>query len=169
VQTNDADFRGILQTLADHGADFLVIGGIAAVLQGATVTTFDLDVVHSRSPENLNRVLTALQALDAFYREQPQRRLRPDISHLASAGHQLLMTRFGPLDLLGTVTGGRAYETLLPHSVELQVGGALRVRVVDLTTLIQLKEELGRDKDRAILTILRRTLEEKERGQDRPG
>jgi hypothetical protein len=164
---NPTDFKAILQVLAELGAENLIVGGVAAVLQGATVTTFDLDVVHSRSAENLPRVLAALQALDAIYREQAERRLRPDLSHLSSARHQLLLTRFGPLDLLGTITGGRAYETLLPHTVELEIGGGLRVRVVDLSTLIELKEELGREKDRAALPVLRRTLEEKERGPNR--
>ena len=156
MPTNAANFKAILQVLVDHGAEYVVVGGVAAVLQGATVTTFDLDLVHSRSSENLDRLLGALRALDGFYREQPERRLRPDVSHLASAGHQLLMTRFGPLDLLGTITGGRSYETLLPHTVELDVGDSLHVRVVDLSTLIQLKEELGREKDRAVLPVLRR-------------
>lgn len=54
----------------------------------------------------------------------------------------------------------RAQE-LLPHSTEMEIGGGLRVRVLDLETLIAVKQELGGDKDRAVLPILRRTLEEK--------
>ncbi|HXG09438.1 MAG TPA: hypothetical protein VNK04_06585 [Gemmataceae bacterium] len=130
------------------------------------MTTFDLDVVHSRASENLTRLLTALQELDAYYREHPDRRLRPGLSHLASAGHQLLMTRAGPLDLLGTVSRDRGYEELLPHTVEVQVGEDLKVRLLDLRTLIALKEETARDKDQAVLAVLRRTLEEKTRDQD---
>jgi hypothetical protein len=164
-----ADFEAVLRILSDHGVDYVVIGGIAAALQGAPVTTFDLDVVHSRAPDSLVRLLTALQALDAFYREQPERRLRPDLSHVASPGHQLLMTRAGPLDLLGTVTGGRGYEELLPHTTEIDIGDGKRIRVVDLATLIRLKEETGRDKDRAVLPVLRRTLEEMGRRPDGAG
>ncbi len=160
----EPDYEAILRVLAEHRADFIVIGGVSAVLQGTPITTFDLDVVHSRAPENLDRLLKALQALDAYFREQPSRRLRPDRSHLSSAGHQLLMTRYGPLDLLGTVTGNRSYEDLVGHTVEQPLDEELRIRLLDLQTVILLKEETGRDKDRAVLPVLRRTLEEKGRG-----
>jgi predicted nucleotidyltransferase len=165
MQRPIARFRTILQTFADCGVEYIVIGGVAGVLLGAPVATFDLDVVHSRAPENLDRLLTALATLDAYYREQPERRLRPTLSHLGSPGHQLLMTRAGPLDLLGTITGGRGYQELLPHTAILDIGDGLCVRVVDLETLIRLKEEAGRDKDRAMLPVLRQMLEAQERGQ----
>jgi hypothetical protein len=73
------------------------------------------------------------------------------------------MTRYGPLDLLGTIGRGLAYEDLLPHAVEKEISAGVSVKVLDLPTLIALKEELGGDKDRAMLPILRRTLEESRR------
>jgi hypothetical protein len=76
------------------------VGGVSAVLHGAPVTTFDLGIVHSRDPENVTRLLSALEELDARYRFQPERQLRPDASHLAGPGHQLLLTMYGPLDVL---------------------------------------------------------------------
>src|SRR5208283_3676304 len=128
------DFLAILRTLVEHQVDFIVVGGVCAVLHGAPVSTFDLDVVHSRAAENLERLLKALQVLDACYRGQGDRRITPALSHLASPGHQLLMTNAGPLDLLGTISNDRDYETLLPHTVEIEVGEDLRVRLVDLPT-----------------------------------
>ncbi len=159
--TPTPNYLALLQILAEHQVEFIVVGGVSAVLQGAPIATFDVDVVHSRAPENLNRLLAALQTLDAYYREQKARRLVPGLSHLASPGHQLLMTQAGPLDLLGTIGTGRGYDDLLPHTLELPVGGGLRIRLLDLATLIALKEEAAREKDRAVLPILRRTLEEK--------
>jgi hypothetical protein len=50
----EPDYEAILRVLAEHRADFIVIGGVSAVLQGTPITTFDLDVVHSRAPENLD-------------------------------------------------------------------------------------------------------------------
>ncbi len=158
------DFPEILQTFAKHKVDFIVVGGVCAVLHGAPVYTFDLDLVHSRSTENLDLLLQALHELDAYFREHGERRLRPDRSHLASPGHQLLMTRAGPLDLLGTVSNDRGYEELLPHTLTMKVRDDLQVRLLDLATLIVIKEETARDKDQATLSILRRTLEEKEKG-----
>jgi len=131
------------------------------VLEGVPVHTFDLDVVHSREPGNIGRLLAALESLEAAYRARPE--LRPDVSHLASPGHQLLMTRFGPLDILGMIGRSRNYADLLPHAHELEVADGLRVRVLDLETLIAVKEEVAGERDLAVLPIMRRTLEEKRR------
>lgn len=70
------------------------------------------------------------------------------------------MTRFGPLDLLGTIGRDRGYEELIEHTTALLVSG-LHVRVLNMETLIQLKEEVGHEKDKAVAPILKRTLEEK--------
>jgi hypothetical protein len=164
-------FRNLLQVLTDHRVEFVVIGGVSAVLQAAPINTLDLDVVHSRAPENLERLLAALQGLDTYYRGQGSRRIKPTLSHLASPGHQLLVTRLGPLDVLGTVGpvgAERGYDDLLPHTLEVDLGAGLRVRLLDLATLIELKEQAGRDKDKAVLPILRRTLEEQQKASRPP-
>jgi predicted nucleotidyltransferase len=150
-----------LRALQDAGVGFILVGGLAAVLNGAPVNTFDVDIVHSRDAANVARILPVLEALDAIFRMQPERRLRPNASHLASTGHLNLITRYGPLDLLGIIGSNLAYEDLVPRSVELDIGEGLRIRVLDLETLIAIKEELGGEKDQAVLPILRRTLEEK--------
>jgi hypothetical protein len=150
-----------LRALHQGGVEFIVVGGLAAVLQGAPVDTFDVDIVHSLNAANVARILPVLEALDAIFRLQPERRLRPNASHLASTGHLNLMTRYGPLDLLGTIGSNLAYEDLVPRSLELDVAEGLPIRVLDLETLIAIKEELGGEKDLAVLPTLRRTLEEK--------
>ena len=155
----------MLRALHDARVEFVVVGGLAAVLDGAPINTFDLDVVHARNEPNIARLLAVLEDLDAVYRIQPERRIRPSTSHLTSAGHQNLLTRFGWLDLLGAIGRNLTYEDLLPHSVEMDVGEGILVRVLDLETLIAIKEELGGDKDRAVLPILRRTLEEKRKSR----
>jgi hypothetical protein len=73
------------------------------------------------------------------------------------------MTRFGPLDLLGTIGKGRDYGQLLDETIELEIGGGLKVRVSTLESLVKAKEETGQEKDRAVLPVLRRLLEEKTR------
>lgn len=153
------DFEKLLRVLVDHGVEFVVVGGVAAVLQGAPLMTLDLDIVHRRDPNNVNRLLDALEELGAFYRNMPERRLEPNRSHLMSQGHQLLLTEFGALDLLGTIGSGRSYEDLLPLTHELEIE-ELRVRILSLNALIQVKQEVGQPKDRAVLEILRETLRE---------
>lgn len=147
----------LLRALAEARVDFIVVGGLAAVLEGAPITTLD---VHSREPENVGRLLGGLARLDAFFRIQPDRRIRPEASHLAGPGHLNLSARYGPLDLLGTIGHGRGYEDLLPHTAEMDLGDGVRVRVLDLATAIAIKEEVGGEKDLATLPTLKRTLRE---------
>ncbi len=161
--TQETDFVAILRTLRRHQVDFIVVGGVAAVLNGVPMMTFDLDLVHSRDDSNVTRTLAALGELRAIYRFQPERRLAPQASHLASPGHQLLLTCFGPLDLLGAIGRGRAFDDLLSHSSEITIEDGLAVRVLDLDTLIADKEATGGEKDLAALPLLRRTLVERRR------
>jgi hypothetical protein len=79
---------------------------VDSVLEGVAVNTFDLDVVHSREPGNID------------------------------------------------------YHDLLPHASEVEVGQGLRVQVLNLETLITVKEEVAGEKDLAVLLTMRRTLEE---------
>jgi predicted nucleotidyltransferase len=85
------------------------------------------------------------------------------MSHLTSKGHQNLTTSCGPLDVLGTLGTGLTYDDLLPHTIEVEFG-ELRVRILGLAKIIELKEELRRDKDLAMLPTLRATLKEQQRG-----
>jgi hypothetical protein len=160
----DSDFLGALHALHEGGVAFAVVGGVAAVLNGAPVNMFDLDIVPARDEENVAKLLRVLDSLDAIYRMQPSRRLKPDASHLKSPGPHNLITSCGPIDVLGTIGGGLSYEDLLPHTIEMETGGGVRVRVLNLATIVALKEELGGEKDLAVLPILRRTLEQKQRG-----
>jgi predicted nucleotidyltransferase len=66
------------------------------------------------------------------------------------------MTRFGPLDLLGTIGAGHSYGDLLQHSDEIKIGN-LRLRVLSLEKLIALC---------AILPVLRQTLLERRKGRE---
>jgi hypothetical protein len=74
-----------------------------------------------------------------------------------------LITRFGPLDLLATAGNQFLYEDLLPNSVRMRIGEDLEVQVLNLETLIELKEQLGQEKDLAVLPVLRQTLIERQR------
>jgi hypothetical protein len=49
----------LLSVLNEHAVEYFIVGALAAVLQGAPVVTFDVDIVHRRSPENVTRLLTA--------------------------------------------------------------------------------------------------------------
>jgi hypothetical protein len=154
-------FRAVLQKLVEHDVEFLVVGGVAAVLTGAPVNTFDLDIVHSTASGNLPKLIRALRELDAHYRYRPE--FRPDESHLATKGHQLPKTGSRFLDVLGAIGNGHTYSDLLPHTELVEIAPDLRIRVLDLETQIAINEEVGGEKDLAVLPVLRRTLIESRR------
>ena len=149
-----------LRSLCERDIQFVLVGGLAAVLNGAPVDTYDVDVVHSREPANIERLLSFLQEIDAVFRIQPERRLRPTASHLSAGGHLNLMTSLGHLDLLGTIGQQLSFSDLLPLSHEMAIGEGMRIRVLNLETLISIKEQLASEKDLAVLPILRQTLRE---------
>jgi predicted nucleotidyltransferase len=153
-------FREVLRSLTEAKVNFILVGGLSAVMRGAPVNTYDIDIVHARDSQNIDRLLPVLESIDAIFRMQPERRLRPGRSTLEGRGHLNLSTRAGNLDLLCTIGKDLTYEDLLPFSDELDLADGLTVRVLRLEKLIELKEELGRDKDRAMLHVLRHTLEE---------
>lgn len=151
----------MLDVLQDAGVELIVVGGASAVLHGALAMTQDLDIVHRVSPDNVARLASVLEQLDAFVRE-PGTCVRPSRAHLASGGQLNLLTTLGPLDLLGRLHDGRGYEELLPHT-EALADGARRVRVIDLPTLIEIKTHAGRAKDRIVVPMLLALLRERER------
>jgi len=121
-------FLAILRLLRGSNVDFVVVGGLAGVLHGAPLQTLDLDIVHSRDAANVERLLTVLASLDAVFRIQPERHIRPNASYVSGPGHLNLITRFGPLDVLGTIGRGLTYADLLADSVEMEIGEGMRAR-----------------------------------------
>ena len=157
-----ARFSEILRLLAMNEVEFIVVGMTAGVLQGAPLTTFDLDIVHRRTPENVARLLSVLGELEAVHRHDP-RGLSPRESHLLGPGHQFLSTTKGDLDCLGSIDDGKSYEELLAPAVEMRLTSGLSVRVLGLPALLAMKERAGRPKGLAAIPLLRATLEESKR------
>ncbi len=152
----------LLGTLAARHVELIVVGGLAAVAQGAPITTMDLDIVHRRTPENLDRLLDVLASIDARYRSFDGEVRRPTKEILAGIGHSLLTTSQGFLDVLGAIEGDRDYDILLPRSIEIDIGGH-PVHVLGLETIVELKRLSTRQKDHRMLPILEATLRERGR------
>ncbi len=156
-----ADLNALLGELVGAGVEFVIVGGAAAVLQGAPVTTLDLDIVHRRTPENVARLLAVLERLDATMRyDLARRNLRPTAEMLGGRGQINLSTSLGPLDPLCEIDDGLGYEELLPHTDQI-TDGSIALRVLDLPTLISVKLKTGRAKDRMVVPVLVATLQER--------
>jgi hypothetical protein len=154
----------MLRGLREAGVEFVVVGGEAAVLQGAMIFTQDLDIVHRRTPENVARLLAWLLAHDAYHRSDlANRHLPPKEDGLLGHGHLNLQLDIGKLDVLCELGEGEGYDEILPDTVTLENGGQ-PLRVLGLERLIAVKARAGRPKDRAVLHVLIATLDEQRKG-----
>lgn len=149
-----ADLAAVAAALARLRADVILIGGAAAVLHGSALGTTDVDFIHRRDADNVQRLLRFCREGEAFFRHDlGHRRLAPQRSHLEGAGALLLSTRWGPVDLLGALHDGRGYDELIAHTITCDLQGA-PLRVLDLETLIRVKAAVGRAKDRLAVAEL---------------
>ena len=141
--------------LADHGVEFIVVGGQAEALMGSARVTYDVDFCYRRTGDNLERLATALRTLHLTLRGAP-----PELKFLLDAqalalGQNYTFEADGEyaLDLLGYLEPLGTYEDVLPRAETLTIAGHT-VHVIGLDDLIRIKKHLGRPKDRDSLLHL---------------
>lgn len=147
------DAAPILTRLAEllnrYGLEAVMIGNAAAALQGAPVTTIDLDFLFRKTPANFKklkavndelgaRILRPLYPVDDFFR------IMRDSDTLQ-------------IDFLTAIAGIRSYEGLRSRAATLNFGGHTLL-VASLADIIKSKRAAGRPKDLAILHVLEAAL-----------
>jgi hypothetical protein len=162
----DFDPAAILVVLARHEVRCVVIGGLAAYLQGSPLPTEDVDVVPDLEPDNLERLSAALTELDAKVRngDDPPRPFAHDATSLADSVFWNLTTRFGDLDISLRPSGTEGYPDLRRDALEVVLAGA-PVLLASLQDIVRSKEAAGRDKDRRALPVLRELIAEQLRAK----
>ena len=148
-----------LKVLDRNEVRYVVIGGIAAIAQGYPLTTHDLDVTPAKDAGNLDRIVAALNELDAMLRTPTEPVEFPISKMIEGADAWTLVTNRGPLDLLFAPSGTTGYEDLRRDAVPTDLGLETLTLVASLRDLIRMKEASAREKDRIQLPALRRTLE----------
>jgi predicted nucleotidyltransferase len=148
-----ADLSALLDGLVASGVEFILVGGLAAVAQGAPITTMDVDIVHRQTLDNIKRLLAFLRSVDARHRRPDDKVIEPDERDLLGPGQALFATRLGPLDVFGVIEQGRGYDELMAETEEIDLRGH-RIRILKLETLVALKRLSKDPRDRHRLPIL---------------
>lgn len=161
-KTTSADLSAIIEGLIKADVKFILVGGLAAVVQGSPVTTMDVDIVYNRSSENISKLFTFLKSIDAIYRRLDNKIIVPREEDFSGMGHALFSTRLGPIDVLAFIEQEKTYEDLFKHTVEIEFRGHT-IHVLNIKTLIELKKTSKDPKDKQRLPVLEETLRQLEK------
>lgn len=175
------DTERILRTFAEHGARFVIVGGVAAILYGYVGSTVDLDAVPALDEENLNRLGAALQDLRAVPWADPERKdlladgRPPEADEFGYTAEGLRRHRIwhltsdaGLIDIVAEITAAGGYMQLSAHATHLRVFGA-DVSIASLDDIIASKRALGRTKDLMALARLIELRAQREEGKGGSG
>jgi hypothetical protein len=147
VSPVELDPERILRALVGRGVDFVVIGGIAAVLHGSARNTFDLDVCFATDDVNLNALGDVLVELGARLRGvRDDVPFRPDARTLRRVELLTFATVAGDFDVIARPSGAPAYAALRRRAERFDLGG-FAVLVASVEDLIAMKQAAGRAKD----------------------
>jgi len=145
------DATSILCSVAEalHHANLeaVMIGNAAAAIQGAPVTTMDIDFCIKDNENNIKKLSKVANELEAeltdFY----------PFFQIQNPDNELY------LDFLTRVIGIDSFESLLEKSTTLSFDGIFSLKIASLEDIIKSKTAAGNDKDLAVLPILKKTLE----------
>ena len=160
------DPERIVTTLAKHGVKYVLIGALAARLQGFPRLTADADITPARNSGNLEKLAAALRELGArIYTERVPEGLPFDCSAEALERAQTwnLATSAGRLDIAFQPAGSTGYRDLKRKAVRYEVFGAA-LDAASLRDIIRLKTAAGRPQDRQDVIVLREILRRHRKG-----
>lgn len=147
------DAQRILEELARHEVDFVLVGGLAAQTHGNTRMTNDVDVIPAPEPDNLDRLATALRALDARVLNPGHEEIEIEASMLPRATIWQFATRHGDIDVLHEAPGAPPFPELRERALVIALDGT-RVPVAGRDDLIRMKLARNRPVDRADVAAL---------------
>lgn len=153
------DPQAVFAVLDEHDVEYIVIGGIAALMHDSPYPTFDTDICPATSDGNLTRLAAALRTIRArvFTDDEPGGIAASfDARSLQNVEILNLVTDHGRLDIVLHPAGSSGYPDLRQDAVVVTVGG-IEVLVASLADVIRTKEAAGRADPS--LPVLRRLLE----------
>ncbi len=137
----------LLRRLTEAGVDFVIVGGVAVVLQASPRFTRDLDICYATEQDNLLRLGGVLVDLGAMLRDiDEDLPFVPDARTLTRTQILTLSTGEGDIDLLVNPDGSPDYARLRSRADLMDLDG-LTVAVASIEDLIAMKRAAGRPQD----------------------
>lgn len=142
-------FNKVLAALERHKVDYILIGGYAVALYGIPRATNDIDIFVKPEEENFRKLRSALK--EVFN--------DPSVDEIRlSSKEEYQVTRYGTpegygIDILVQLGELFNYSNLKFHEIEIE---KIKVRVADLDSLIELKENTMRSIDKEDLHYLKK-------------
>jgi len=169
------DEERIFRQLIDGKVDFVLVGGLAAVVQGVVHLTNDVDICYAPAPENLARLTGALAPLHPRLRVEgltdEQARVLPfqwDARTILATELLTLKTDAGSLDLIRVIPGVGGYADVRAASALVPFFD-MCVTTLDLPALIESKRATRRPKDLAALPHIEAVLRTREAAEQAEG
>lgn len=149
------DARELFRALSAHDVEYVTIGGIAIQAHGGQRLTQDLDLAIATSRENLTRLASALEDLDARILGPEGQRSRsvPTAPMLASSDQWHLITLHGPLDLITLPAHLGSFEDMRARAHDVALGD-MSVPIAHRDDLMKMKRAAGRPQDLADVRLL---------------
>jgi hypothetical protein len=150
------DPERLFATLDRHRVEYVLIGGLAAVLHGSALVTNDAELCPSRTGTNLGRLAGALKRLKARIRTPSDPEGVPfpcDAEQIARVQTLKLQTTAGQFDISFEPAGLGGYDQIVERAETFDIDG-VHVRVAALRDVIRSKEAANRQKDQAALPHL---------------
>lgn len=144
----------MLRALTARGVDFVVIGGLAAVLHGSPRNTQDMDICFATDRVNLDAlgdVLVGLGARLAGVKDDVP--FVPGAGTLKNAEVLTLETDAGKLDVMARPAGFPGYDELRAAAERIEVEG-MPFLIAGIPDLLAMKSAVGRPKDLADIAEL---------------
>lgn len=140
-------FEEILKALVAANVRFVVIGGVAASIQGSARFTNDIDICYDTTPDNVARLAKLLLKWKAYLRGvEPGLPFVLDERTFRITPVMTLTTEKGAIDVLDVVPGVGDYNAVLSESELVRIG-ATEFRSLTLDALIASKRAVRRPKD----------------------
>lgn len=161
-------FERIIEALNRRKVKYVVIGGVAALLQGVPLPrTADLDVTPAGDLENKKRLARTLRDIEAKLRVpgfEEGVEIPLDERTFTGLVTMTFLTRFSPFDISFVPDGTAGYEDLLGEARTIERLG-VEIPVASVNDIIRSKQAAGREKDAGHLVILMDFLREAGTGE----